>query len=599
MMETMARVTLTMMAVLLAAGATGQMIEPQVAEIQVRSSDGPALVGLARSAMVEFLANRTPVERQAIPDNLKHLELDKRTYAAAVTLRHEGQTVGRAIKNVSVKNDRGLLQPASVCRNVIAAALEAMRSEQLPDRVTRAYIDSLTVEVEILSPPAAVEPPPGQPLSGPLVERLIHPGRTGLRVSRGAETGTLLPSDGYTLGLDAAGIRQASQASVPQSPANADMDWRYWLLESRHFVGYGDATPGLAGRVLCLTRGKTLLPDMQATPEAVAEEIAKTLPRVAAHLLTNQTEDGLYAIGQTATPLRDHLAAACAMLRAGQRLRSDELIASGMKGLDYAVRLCHREDGKAYVQTAPTDQYGATAMLAHAISLVPHRNEQSEALYGELIRALLAGIGKDGWPLARLDGEPSKTKAPLRDALLAYMVLFGGAATPEEASAYGAMEQALTAATPTTPTEALWRLRVGLPPAIATPTPQPQPDPLPFVSQVLPSQGRDDELGGFAFGRQPASVELTALALTVQSAGQGWSGQPLQADPDKRTAQLAAMTTWAQSFVYTMMYSAHEAYFSKDPATWQGAVRVDAGSARATPAAAAAAIEILLMETVP
>ena len=577
----------------MAAGSFGQVVEPRVAEVQVGPADGPALVGLVRGAMAEYLANRTGVEQQAIPDSLAHLEREQRTYAVSVTLRHEGRPVGRAIKSISLKNDRGISQPASVCRNVIAAALEAMRSEQLPDKITPAYLDSLTVEVEILSPPAAVEPPPGRKVTGLDVDRMIFPGRTGLRVLRGAEIGYLLPTDGYTLGLDATGIRQAAVASVPQSPANADMDWRYWLLESRHFVGYGDAVPNLAGRVLCLTRGKTLLPEMMASREAVAEEIVKTLPFVAAHLAANQTEDGLYAIGQAATPLRDHLAASCAMLRAGQRMKSEAIFASGMKGLEYAVNLCHREDGKAYVATDPLDQYGATAMLAHAMSLAP-RNERSEALYGELIRALLEGIGQDGWPSAQLDGGPAKSRPPLRDALLAYMVLFGAAGTEEELASYAAMEKTLTAVWPGTAADALWRLRVGLRPV--TPSPQSPPDPLASVSQVLPGQGRDDELGGFAFARQPASVELTALALAVRSGGQGWTGQPMLADPDKRAAQRSTMTIWAQAFVYTMMYRANEAYFSTDPATWLGAVRVDAGTARVTPAACAAAIEILLMD---
>jgi len=574
-------------------GSSGQMMEVRVAEVQVGAADGPALVGLVRSAMAEYLVNRTPVEKQAIPASLSHLEQDKRTYAASVTLRHEGRQVGRAIANVSLKNERGLPQPAGVCRNVIAAALEAMRGEHLPDNITRDYLDSLTIEVEILSPPAAVEAPPGQKVSGLLVEQLLLPGRTGLRVLRGADMGYLLPSDGYLLGMDAAGIRAAALASVPQNPENADLDWRYWLLESRHFVGYGDSVPNLAGRVLCLTRGKAVGPDGIVAKDML-DEIDLTLSRVARHLAGNQTPEGLYAVGQTATPLRDHLAAACAMLQAGQRLRNEDIFTSGMKALTYTVALCAREDGKAHVATEPMDQYGATAMFAHALSLAP-RNAESEALYGELIRALLAGIGPDGWPLARMDGQPGKAKAPLRDALLAYMVLFGGAGTDEEVAAYKAMGQTLRSAWPTTPDEALWRFRAGLGPV--TVTSQSPPDPLAFVAQVLPGEGRDDEVGGFVVGYQPAVVELTALALSVQAGGQDWSAQPLERDPDRRAEKIATMTMWSKVFVSTMMYRANEAYFSKDPATWLGAVRTDAGSARVTPAACAAAIEILLTET--
>ena len=68
--------------------ASAQIVEPRVAEVQISPADGPALVGLARGAMAEFLVNRTPVEKQTIPDSLAHLEHEQRTYAASVTLRH-------------------------------------------------------------------------------------------------------------------------------------------------------------------------------------------------------------------------------------------------------------------------------------------------------------------------------------------------------------------------------------------------------------------------------------------------------------------------------------------------------------------------------
>jgi len=102
--------------------ASAQIVEPRVAEVQISPADGPALVGLARGAMAEFLVNRTPVEKQTIPDSLAHLEHEQRTYAASVTLRHEGRPVGRAIKSISLKNERGAIVPASVCRNVTLAA---------------------------------------------------------------------------------------------------------------------------------------------------------------------------------------------------------------------------------------------------------------------------------------------------------------------------------------------------------------------------------------------------------------------------------------------------------------------------------------------
>jgi len=557
---------------------------PMVPEVNI--SQGTSLVKLARTAMATYLAKRTPADKQSIPAELKHL--DQWTYAACVTLRNNGQQLARSIKSVPAGDAAGPNKPAPVCRNVIAAALAAMRSPDLPDHITKEYLDGLTIEVEILGPQVPVEGQAGRVVMGADVDRLIVPGLTGLKVSRGTEQATMLPSAGYALGLDAIGVRQAALAQVPQTPANTDLPWRYSLLQSRHFVGYGDSAGKSAGLVVELYRGKILV-----SPDVV-DDLARAARLVAHHLMANQSKEGLYSLGATATPLRDHLYAAQVMVQLGQRLGDKDIARSGLQALTYATNLCQRKNGRAFVATPePADQFSATAMLALALSTAP-RNGQTEKLYGEIVKGLVAfGIDHKGFPLCRLDGQATTVRAPLRDAFLASIVLMGAADTPEEHQRYDAMQKALNEAAPTTAEEALWKRRAGL-----DVKPKGQTiDPLTGFAQVLPTAGFPDETGGFAAAGKPADTELTALALSVLASGQSWPGVTLAADPAKRAIQLSAATRLAGVFCYTMMFRPHEAYFAEDPQVWVGAVRVNAGSARVTPAACAAAIEVFMQAT--
>src|SRR5574340_1194663 len=69
--------------------------------------DAGPLVDLARGAMLEYLKNRTPPDRQTVPTQLQHFHDVK--CGAAVAIRLEGQLKAQAFANSD-----------SLCRNVIA-----------------------------------------------------------------------------------------------------------------------------------------------------------------------------------------------------------------------------------------------------------------------------------------------------------------------------------------------------------------------------------------------------------------------------------------------------------------------------------------------
>ena len=77
---------------------------------------------LARLALQRYLASRTPADAQQIPPALAALA--DRNDPVAVSLSYKG-----AVTEPVVARD------GSLCRNLITAALAALRSEELPDRI--------------------------------------------------------------------------------------------------------------------------------------------------------------------------------------------------------------------------------------------------------------------------------------------------------------------------------------------------------------------------------------------------------------------------------------------------------------------------------
>ena len=128
--------------------------------------------------MLEYLRHRTPAEDQPLPFYLK--ELTDRRNAVAVTLRSADAATATLVE------DGG-----SLPRNLIAAALKAMRSPLLPDRITEETLAELTVEVAILDEITEV--------GREEIPAVYVPGLTGLAAERGNRRVHLLP--GETVGL--------------------------------------------------------------------------------------------------------------------------------------------------------------------------------------------------------------------------------------------------------------------------------------------------------------------------------------------------------------------------------------------------------------
>jgi hypothetical protein len=183
--------------------------------------------------MQEYIATRTPADKQPIPPQLK--DADNRAYTVSVTLRKAGAPVGT-----------GLGSGGGVARNTVEAALKAMRSPALGNRVTPNLLSSLTVEVEVLGPPQVVSE------LGPQAAR----GLVGWR-QLGQDKPPVLPS-AVVLGVAAA----PTATTAPAGTAGAG-GWD--VFATRHFVGYAD------GRVVELVRGKLLLP-----PDRIDEQTLRT-----------------------------------------------------------------------------------------------------------------------------------------------------------------------------------------------------------------------------------------------------------------------------------------------------------------------------------
>jgi len=570
------------------AGATAQDVTmPSPPKISL--SDGTELVSLARSAMHRYIRRRTPSGAQAIPPRLKRLV--ERPYAAAVTLRRDGRKVAQ-----SVHSGHGL--PT----NVIAAALKAMRSPKLPDRVTQKLLDSMTIEVEVFGGP--------RPVGEKDLANAVVPGAVGVMLTRGTRTAYSLPSSAVILGLGADQCRTNCLTQLGLHRAGAAMPPRWAVFAAQHYVGYPN------GRILRLVRGKILVP-----PRAIDEKtLADAAEIVAAYLIAAQAQDGQYrpAINQLAAPgdhtphgaVTGHLYATFAMARLARNARAQTrpvLGASVDRALDWAIaRLRHADDdGPTYVAAKdPRDRLPATAMLALALGQV-QPTEKRTRLRKQLHATLKASVARAfvdsarPGPTAAPQSRPSRTApdaARAKDAAIAVMALARAAEKDKkEAENLLTLKQALTARVlarklPADAATTLWWARAGLaqdyrtsprrPPAMIFPQPAANPNP------DLP-----DEAGGYGDPHRAPTTVVTAL-MAVQLADR-------IAKAKRRTTtvpvtRLRRDLLAARRFCYQMMYRPNEAYFTPKPRTWVGAIRDSPASAHVCLHACAAAIEAFL-----
>jgi len=534
-------------------------------------TQGRALVQLAREGMNRYLTHRIGPEAMPIPVELRALR--GRSDPVAVTLRSRGAVVAVQVRT-----------GAAVCRNMLAAALTAMRSPRLPDRVDRKVLDALTVEVEVLSG--------RQPVDRADLAAAIVPGLTGLVYSRGEPAGAaatapsaprksgrigglawVLPSGGYVLGLDAEQMRRGAMLRYRLTPQNASLPPRLAVFTTRHYVGF----PG--GRTVELFRGKDLAVRKridEPTLQAATEQVGR-------YLVLHQAKDGRYCRDDQPASMPDHLYATCAMARLAGRHPNRQFARSAAAAAKCASSLARRSGNRALVEAGrPEETLAATALLALAIAEV----EPDEAMLGlraELHRGLLAELARAG------PSSAASRSAKAAEGL--YIALLALAGDQENAVRVRGLRKAFAQVRPADFAARLWACRAGLVRAVLPATADGRTDPSGRISQ-LASGALPDEAGGFTVAGAPPSTLHTALAAVCLAEALKRSGRTTPAG----SRELPGQITEARRFCYRMMYQPGEAYFSETPEAWVGGVRATPGCAAVAVSACAAAIEAFLVD---
>ena len=502
----------------------------------VALAEAAALIELARSAMRRYLTDRTPADSQSIPEHVRAMA--KSSYAVTLTLRSKGAVVAR-----SGQDQRNLP------RNVIAAALAAMRSPRLPDRVTRRVLDSLTIELEILGP--------DKPVTEAALAGVIRPGLTGVRFARGIDDSPLLPSTCYLLDLTGEQIPRHCLGGLRATSGNLAMPVRRTVFATKHYVGFPD------GKTVWLYRGKILFPF-----EAIDRKmLSAAAGRVGDFLARHQTRTGRYTSPDAPGSTGDHLYAAFAMVGLAGRARRKDLTASVRSAVQYGLSRVGRDGDRYWIMSAkPEDGLVATAWMLRIINKIP-RNEKTSALREGLLAAIRHELSDEDKLLKRAGSKGGQVW--VRGVCAAVMALTEVATTgSKDAALIEKARKALGRLTAPGPAAATWMVRAQVP------------------GRRLPAQAARtplDERGGFGPIGAPADTALTAWRAVCLAAAEG----------DKDRGELDA----ARKFCYRMMYhSPYEAYFAKDPKSYLGGVRAASSGARVTLGACAAAIEAFLVE---
>jgi len=501
--------------------------------------------------MRRYLTHRAGPASVPIPRDLSGLR--GRAAPVGVTLRRQGTVVA-----VHVRDEGDLL------RNVIAAALQAMRSSKLPDRVDRKVLEALTVEVDVLSPRRPVE-------QGELAGAFV-PGLTGIAYARCAPTTVparrragrswVLPAAGYILGLDAGQMRRGAMIRFRLTSANASLPPRLEVFTTRHFVGL----PG--GRFVELYRGKDLS-RRTVRPEAF-DGAAEMVGRF---LAVRQRADGRYTNGEKAPPLRDHLYATWAMARLASKPRHAGLSESVAKAIAHAVGLAERRSDEAWLPAEDANNpLVETSLLSLALAAAPGTGP--DPLSKPLAR----------WIVSRLAAtKASQAARPLPSGpYLAILALRSGPGAEELPSILRVLKQHR----PADVVAKAWACRAGVAAALLPGGGRTATQP------AITQRGADalaDEVGGVCrLGGAPETV-LTGLAAAC------WGEARKQLSG---TAAERIRRRWmaARTFCHAMMYQPDEAYYAADPATWVGGVRSSPARAEITVAACAAAMDALLAE---
>jgi len=525
----------------------------------VTPQQGAALVDLARTAMTDYLRARIAPSSVKIPPHLR--ELGRRPNAVAVTLRRGGSVVAVEVHSAG-----------DLCTNLIIAALQAMRSPKLPDRVDDKVLAGLTVEVEVLGKPL--------PIDKDQAEKAIVPGLTGLQCGSGSSTVHVLPSAAYVLGLSPEQMLRGARlrlqrAAEPQSPSSAAAGGQPAVFAARHYVGYPDS-PAVE-----LYRGK-LSPAPSELDDKAALAAAASIGR---YLAAHQEADGWFTVGDGEMPLVGQLYVTWALGRLAARQPSPALAECVKRAIAAAGRKIVRGQGRAVVKAdSPDDTLAATAFLALALEM--DRTKQAIELRRELLAGLTANIDAPATrpgvgPVTAAAAQP---RGVTRGRCLAAMAL---ATDPACEPFLASARREMLPARPANAEEALWKFRAGAgeswPPEFGEPN-------SPVGLTLQGPAGPVDNRGGFSAGAQPPRTDITGLAAACME--QLLARQ--SGIPPATAATLARQLAEARGFCANMIYQPREAYFAADPNTWAGAVRASPGSAAATAPACAAAIEALI-----
>lgn len=564
------------------------------------------LPALARKAMLEYLANRTLAQNIPLPQNLpskdlvngKTVSLNKIKYPVILTLRHKGKSVARCFE-----------QNSTLVHNTIVAALRAMRSRSLPDRVTRAYLESLTIELEI----------PGLfvPVEEEQIGRELRPGLEGLKLAVGVDDPRLkgphfegvfqeaivTPATAYLLGWNTARIKKQCLFDIHWRSENQTLPRQWSRFNTLHYVAYPDgkyAPTGAPTGTWLLYRGKILLPPLPRS-DANARHVA--VKQVGDFLLRGQNASGQYTLPKGKTSTTEQLYAAWAMAKLGKSLEKNgqAYLDSAKAALGYVAKQYVKLDvanKQACVFTVnPRQEVLATAMFVLAAAedsqhqtgrdvvtnmlafLRSRMNEQGRFLDAE--GKVLDDVSAAAALLALQTPAPNPSDEQWRDGVEALlydsglMGATGGKTKPLSAVGQAWLGRAILAGK--CGREGQYRNFVSR-----------------FAARILRQQRQEgapaDTVGAVTTAAGRADTLATALSMVLLH-------QMREAKPAVRDAEpIAAAVAEGQSFCRQMTYRPEEAYFTPSPFAWRGAVRQRADAADVSLNAAAGVIEAMLLK---
>ena len=511
--------------------------------------DGKQLVNLARSGMVEFIKSRTRADKYPIPPAMKHLTTQFRP--ASVTLRSSGKLLARSFR-----------ADTNVCRSVLSAALDAMRSSNLPDRVTPSLLAAMTVEIEVAGPARAV--------SSRKLASCIVQGLTGVKVSRGKSKGFLLPSTTCRLGLSAQQTRASCLAQLTDTAGGKAHVETWSVFGSKHYVGYPD------GAVVQLFRGKILVP-----PEGLTDEVLSSAAAAAGLFLTRaQESNGMYNIPNRKPALHEHLYATYAMAKLSRRDSRKLFSVSVDRALAYAARFVLADDKQARVLAGSSrgrtteSPTRATAWLLLALTELPvetANRKLAEKLAGALRQDVVSVVGPE---------HGLATPSQLLDWSVALLAL--RRFLPKNESTAKLLD-------PMRKTMRAWsKSGQKLSPLVFRGTAA--MGSLPKWRQIDDSDLPDRRGGFISSPAEPTTLDTAIAAVCLSEAIE--SATTTQGAKTAISKQILR----ARRFCYQMLYRSREAYWTAQPVKMIGALRTSPGAATVSLDACAAAIEAFLLK---